>query len=165
MGNEGNPESGAAHRDEASRQGGGEKILLALVLVVIGAALGYAGYRASAGGTPPDLEAGDVMVVSKGDAIDLREHAVDGKYTIYDFYADWCPPCRVLDVELRELAATHENVAVRKIDIIDWTTPVVEQHGVTGLPYMVIYGPDRERLADGEDVYMVVENLFDRALE
>ena len=68
----------------------------------------------------PDLEAGDVMVVSKGDEVDLREHAVGGKYTIYDFYADWCPPCRVLDVELRDLAATHDNGAIRKIDIIDW---------------------------------------------
>ncbi len=162
---DGMPEVGSDRREEGSRQGGGEKVLLALVLVIIGAALGYAGYRASAGGVAPELPEGDVMVVSKGDRIDLQENAVDGKYTIYDFYADWCPPCRTLDVELRELAATHDNVAIRKIDIIDWTTPVVEQHGVTGLPYMVIYGPDRERLAAGEDVYMVVQNLFDRTLE
>jgi thiol-disulfide isomerase/thioredoxin len=148
-----------------ARQGAGEKILLALMLVIVGAALGYAGYRASVGGAAPDLAEGDVLLVSKGEPVDLVVHAVEGKYTIYDFYADWCPPCRSLDVQLRELAATHDNVAIRKIDIIDWTTPVVDQHGVTGLPYMVIYGPDRERLAEGDDVYMVVENLFDRTLE
>ena len=79
---------------------------------------------------------------------------------LVDFYADWCPPCRVLDVQLRHLAATHDNLAVRKIDILDWTSPVVEQHGVTDLPHMVLYGPDGERLGSGVEVYSLVARLF-----
>ncbi len=148
-----------------ARRSGGERAVMFLVLVVVGGAVGYAAFRASVGRTASELPEGDVQVVSKGGEVDLTTHAVEGKYTIYDFYADWCPPCRTLDVQLRHLASTHENVAIRKIDIIDWTTPVVAQHGVEGLPYMVLYGPDREVLASGDDVYLTVERLFDTVLE
>ncbi|HEY3174317.1 MAG TPA: thioredoxin family protein [Candidatus Polarisedimenticolia bacterium] len=137
-----------------------EKALLAVVLAIVGGALGYAAYLASGGRPLPEVPAGDVVVVSRGERVDLEAQAVAGKYTIYDFYADWCAPCRSLDVRLRELASRHDNVAVRKIDIIDWTTPVVAQHGVEGLPFMILYGPDGKRLAAGEDVYETVSRLF-----
>jgi len=140
-----------------------ENLLLLVVIVAVGGALGYAAYRASGGGASaePDPPAGDVLLLSQGDEVDIEAQRVPGKYTIYDFYADWCPPCRVLDVSLRQIAATHENVAVRKIDIIDWTTPVVDQYGVTDLPHMILYGPDGKKLAEGDDVYPLLKDLFD----
>ena len=107
-----------------------EKALLTVVLAIVGGALGYAAFLASGGRPLPEPPAGDVAVVSRGEPVDLETHAVAGKYTLYDFYADWCPPCRVLDVQLRDLASRHDNVAVRKIDIIDWTTPVVDRKSV-----------------------------------
>lgn len=143
-----------------ARRGAAERLLLLLVILIVGGALGYAAYRVSVGGGPPDLPPGDVAVVSKGEEVDLVAHAVRGKYTVYDFYADWCPPCRVLDVQLRGLASRHPNLAVRKIDIVDWTTPVVAQHGIHGLPHMILYGPEGERLAAGDEVYPLLSELF-----
>ena len=138
-----------------------EKALLAVVLLIVGGALGDAAYLASGGRTVPDEPPrGDVALVSRGDEVDLEAKAVPGKYTIFDFYADWCAPCRALDVRLRALAAERDDVAIRKIDIIDWTTPVVKQHGVEGLPFMILYGPDGKRLAAGDEVYLTVDRIF-----
>ena len=139
---------------------GRERFFIATVLVVAAGALGYAAFRAVAASPTPEVPPGDVAVLSKGDPVDLNANLVPGKYTIYDFYADWCPPCRALDGSLRALAANHRNVAIRKIDIIDWTSPVVQQHDIRDLPHMVLYGPDGTRLAEGDDVYPMVSELF-----
>ena len=146
------------------RGSAGTPLLLA-VLLLVGGALGWAAYRVSAGRQDPEPPRGDVVVLSKGERVDLSASAVKGKYTIYDFYADWCPPCRTLDVQLRQLAARHDNVAIRKIDILDWTSPVVEQHGITDLPHMILYGPDGEKLGSGTEVYSLVARLFGSGLE
>jgi thioredoxin 1 len=135
-----------------------------LVLLLAAGAIGFAAYRAAAGDPVPSLPPGDVRIVSKGEPVDLEALAVKGKYTIYDFYADWCPPCRAMDVELRRLASRHDNVAVRKIDIVDWTTPVVAQHGVEDLPHLVLFGPDGARMAEGDAVYPLLSRLFDASL-
>jgi len=140
--------------------GGIEKILLLVVLILVGGALGYAAFLASGSRAEPERAAGDYMVVSRGETVDLEAAAVKGKYTLYDFYADWCAPCRSLDPQLRELAAGHDNVAIRKIDIVDWTTPVVAQHQVQSLPFMILLDPEGRRLAAGDDVYPMVSRLF-----
>ena len=139
-----------------------EGFLLFLVLLVVGGALGYAAFRAAVG--DPEIPHGDIVTVSRGEPVDLAAHSVEGKYTIYDFYADWCPPCRVLSAELHELAAEHENVAIRKIDIIDWTSEVVAQHGLMELPHLVLYGPDGTELASGNDVFPLIAEIFDAHL-
>ncbi len=156
------PATGSAVARPARRRAV-DAAVLAAVLALAGAAVLYAVFeRPGAAASRPS--GGDVRVISEGEAVDLAAHAVKGKYTIYDFYADWCAPCRTLDPQLHELAATHENVAVRKIDIIDWTTPVVAQHKVSDLPHMVIYGPDGKHLASGDEVYLVVSRLFQTEL-
>ena len=146
-------------RREASPATRGEKATLLLVLLLIGGALGYAVFRGSVREAAEDLK-GDVRTISKGEPVDLDANAVKGKYTIYDFYADWCAPCRMLDPQLRSLAAAHDNVAIRKIDIVDWTSPVVTQHEVQDLPHMILYGPDGQMMAKGDEVYPIVSKLF-----
>jgi thiol-disulfide isomerase/thioredoxin len=135
--------------------------VLALMLVGVGGALGYGAYMAT---KPPAEEAivgGDVAVASKGEAFDLGDHLAAGKYTIFDYYADWCPPCRVLDPQLRRLAADRADVALRKVDIIDWTTDVVKQRGITALPYLELYDPEGNLVVKGDDAYAVIEKMFE----
>src|SRR5262245_1070521 len=90
-----------------TRTSAGAPLLVGLLLV--GGALGWAAYRVTTGLQSPEPSRGDVVVLSRGERVDLSANAVKGKYTIYDFYADWCPPCRALDVQLRQLAARHDN--------------------------------------------------------
>lgn len=129
--------------------------LLGGVAVLAVAALGaYALRRAPAG------EA-DVRVIAHGERVDLERHTVPGKYTVFDFYAVWCPPCRALSPELEKLAARNpETLAVRKVDIVDWTMPVAEQHGIEELPFLVLYDKDGRRVADGEKVFDELNSIY-----
>ncbi len=103
----------------------------------------------------------DVRVIAHGEEVDLAAHLAPGKYTVVDFYAIWCPPCRVLSPALERLAARHpEALAIRKVDIVDWTQPVAEQHGVESLPYLVLYDGDGAAIARGEEVFAALAGLF-----
>lgn len=105
--------------------------------------------------------AGDVEVISRGEEVNLTDHLAPGKYTVFDFYAVWCPPCRVLSPALERLAAAHPDVlAVRKVDIVDWTLPVAAQHGIESLPYLVLYDPDGELVGEGDAVFGSLTELF-----
>lgn len=91
-----------------------------------------------------------VFSVRDGSAIDLPSVLAKGKYTIVDFYADWCLPCRALDKKFATLLAKRNNVALRKLNIVDWDSPVSKQYlaNVDGIPYVRLYGPDGKLLGD-----------------
>lgn len=136
-----------------------------LILLVAISVVGYSAYRATGvrgieAGVDETGDAGDVKVISDGEPVDLAAHAVKGKFTIFDFYADWCAPCRMLDPQLRKLANVRPDVAIRKIDVLDWSSPVVAQHGIEGLPHMVLFGPDGSLVAAGDAVYGEVQRLL-----
>lgn len=126
-------------------QAGGGGTAAAAILALAAACGGLPGRGA---GQAP---AGDVRLISRGEAVDLREHLAAGKFTLFDFYADWCPPCWEVEPELERLARESDRVAVRKINIVDWTTPVVRQHGVQELPHLLLYDPEGTLLAAGDD--------------
>ena len=103
----------------------------------------------------------DVLIIAHGEKVDLAAHAAQGKYTIFDFYAPWCPPCRVLSSALERLAGKRpESIALRKIDIVDWTMPVAAQHGIESLPYLMLYDRQGRRMAEGEEVFGALVRLF-----
>lgn len=70
----------------------------------------------------------DVADLGKpGEAVDLVP--VPGKITIFDFWAAWCQPCKVLEPALVELARAHPTrVAIRRIDVVDWDSAVVARY-------------------------------------
>ncbi len=135
---------------------GMRSLILGLVAIAVaGVALGaLTRYRA------PRPHA-DVQVIARGEEVNLAAHLVPGKYTVFDFYAVWCAPCRALSPALERLGASHSDLlAVRKVDIIDWTMPVVAQHGIVSLPHLVLYDPAGQRAAEGEAVLDALEELF-----
>jgi thiol-disulfide isomerase/thioredoxin len=74
----------------------------------------------------------------------LDAHAAPGKITIFDFYADWCAPCRKVDIHVFTLMQQRRDIALRKLNIVDWDTPVAKRYltQVSSLPYVVVFGKD-----------------------
>ncbi|MCI0658085.1 MAG: thioredoxin family protein [Acidobacteria bacterium] len=131
---------------------------LALVAAAAGLGLlGACGSQSVGQGTAPG---GDIQVVSKGEPLNLRDYLVTGKYTLFDYYADWCPPCRRLSPRLEELARQHANLALRKVDIVSWSHPVARQQGVTDLPYLRLFDPEGRLVAEGDAVLDSLKQLF-----
>ncbi len=109
----------------------------------------------------PPAPAADIRIITHGDEVDLGAHVVRGKYTVFDFYAPWCPPCRIIGPALERLAERRSaSVALRKVDIVDWTMPVATQYRIESLPYLVLYDQEGRRMAQGDDVYPAIKRLF-----
>ena len=91
----------------------------------------------------------DVVVLSKkGESIGpLKSHLVPGKYTVFDVYADWCGPCHLVDKKLRQILTTRRDIAVRKLNLVDFNTPLMKDLGprIRGLPYVVVFDPKGKR--------------------
>jgi thiol-disulfide isomerase/thioredoxin len=80
-----------------------------------------------------------VEVISHGAQVDINKHLALGNVTIVDFYADWCGPCRQLSPSLEQMATTDPEIALRKIDIVNWKTPVARQFNLTSIPQVNVY--------------------------
>lgn len=100
----------------------------------------------------PELPAtADVVHLSKEgeDVADLAAAAVNGKVTVFDFWAPWCAACREIDVYLHKTMNTRADLALRKLNVVDWDTPLAKRYlaDVAGLPFLIVYGKDGEEVA------------------
>jgi thiol-disulfide isomerase/thioredoxin len=80
-----------------------------------------------------------VEVISHGTQVDIKKHLALGNVTLVDFYADWCGPCRRISPSLEQLASTDLEIALRKIDIVNWGSPVAQQFSIQSLPQVHVY--------------------------
>ena len=78
-------------------------------------------------------------VISHGAQVDINQHLALGNVTVVDFYADWCGPCRRLSPSLEQMARSDPEIALRKIDIVNWKTAVVQQFNIHSIPQVNIY--------------------------
>lgn len=116
--------------------------------------LGYVGIEgAGQGAYVPEAEFATGLDVAKvaepGQAVVLRDHLAAGKVTVFDFYAVWCEPCRKVDEHMQAVLAAHPDVALRKIDIVDWDSEAAKQHltSAPDLPYVVVFAPSGRQVA------------------
>jgi thiol-disulfide isomerase/thioredoxin len=80
-----------------------------------------------------------VEVISHGAPVDINQHLALGNVTVVDFYADWCGPCRQLSPNLEQMATSDPEIALRKIDIVNWRTPVARQFNIHSIPQINVY--------------------------
>ena len=100
--------------------------------------------------TAPALCEASLPVITRGERVDLQRHLVPGKLVLVDFYADWCGPCRALEPELERLARRHDDrLAVLKVDVVGWSSPVTQQYGIRAVPHLKLYDERGGLLAEG----------------
>jgi copper chaperone CopZ len=95
---------------------------------------------------PPGADV--ATLTSDGSAVgSLDKLRVPAKYTVFDVYADWCGPCRKVDERLRELTELRSDLAVRKLNVVDFDTPLARELGgrFEALPYVVVFSPAGKR--------------------
>lgn len=112
----------------------------------------------------------DVAWLSRAgeDVPDLGAHAVKGKVTVFDFYAEWCKACRKVDGHMyRRLADGDATIAYRKLNIGEWDSPLGKRYlaSVESLPYLVVYDRDGKRFATltGANLTKLHKTLTDAA--
>lgn len=108
---------------------------------------------------------GLVKVVKKGGAaIDLPALLPKGKVTVVDFYADWCGPCQAMAPQLEALAKGDRRVAVVKVDIVNWDTPVARQFKLRAIPHLQVYDEEGRPVGKAGSDFAAVKNTVARAL-
>jgi copper chaperone CopZ len=92
----------------------------------------------------------------------LEKRRVPAKYTVFDVYADWCGPCRQVDERLRQIVSARSDVAVRKLNVVDFDTPLARELGsrFEALPYVIVFSPAGKRT----DIQGMDLKKLDRAL-
>lgn len=71
------------------------------------------------------------------------EYEQDNNYTIIDFYADWCNPCRKIAPLYDELSVLYKKINFTKINIDD-SPEIAEEFNIESIPTFVILNNDTE---------------------
>ena len=95
--------------------------------------------------------------IARGEAVELTDHLVAGKITVFDFTSQYCPPCRQIEPFMLRLHQERADLAVVKVDInrpdvrgIDWRSPVAVKYRLGSIPAFTVYDADGNLMASGD---------------
>ena len=93
--------------------------------------------------TEKEKEGLDIKTIKGGNKIKFTDHLVQGKIAIFNFYADWCSPCKVFSPKVERLLLEQNMLALRKVDVVDWKSNLAKQltkkYKLPFLPFTLIF--------------------------
>lgn len=70
---------------------------------------------------------------------DNFEKEIKDKNVIVDFYATWCPPCKIMGQNLEEFSSVKpSDVFIYKVDV-DQNMDLAKKYGVRSLPTIIFF--------------------------
>lgn len=66
------------------------------------------------------------------------EEAIKGDFVFVDFYADWCGPCKMLDMVLEDVEKDRSDVTFVKVDT-DRFLSIAKEYKVLSVPALFIF--------------------------
>ena len=107
----------------------------------------------------------DIKSIEGGGKIKFKDHLATGKVTIFDFYADWCAPCKVFTPKVERLLLKDKNIALRKVDLVDWKSKLAVQltndYKLPALPFTLVFDGEGNLLGkvEGNKIEVLEEIL------
>jgi len=101
---------------------------------------------------PEELAKLDIRRFDGKSPIDEKGLSADGKTTLIDYYADWCGPCKTLELRLERYMTGHSEIALRRVDIGKWDNSAARQitrQGAASLPYVRVYDGSGKLVGSG----------------
>ncbi len=121
---------------------------------------------------PPAAEStatANETIIGHGAEVNLTDHLVSGKTVIFDFFSEFCPPCRKISPLLAKLDEKRDDLVVVKIDInrkgvtgIDWGSPIARQYNLQSIPHFKIFSPEGKLVAENEAAFNQVLSMLDK---
>lgn len=92
-----------------------------------------------------------------GSIVKLSDYITPGRYTIVDFWASWCNPCRREIPGLIEIYKQYKEAGIDVVGVAVWDEPANSETAVKelGINYPVIYS-DKAQSAAVTDAYGVI---------
>jgi len=101
---------------------------------------------------PEEIAKLDIRRFGGQEPVDEKSLASPGKTTLIDYYADWCGPCKVLELRLQHYMSIHSDISLRRVDIGQWDNAAarqITQQGAASLPYVRVYDRSGRLLGNG----------------
>lgn len=123
--------------------------------------------------TMPGKKFTDFEVTYNGTTKRLSDYVGKGKYTLVDFWASWCGPCIRETKVIKELYAKYKDQGLDVLGVAVWDKPedtlrAIKTHqlpweniinaqtiptdlyGITGIPCIILFGPDGTIISRGK---------------
>ncbi|MCK5707666.1 MAG: thioredoxin family protein [Candidatus Aureabacteria bacterium] len=104
-----------------------------------------------------------IKTISKGSKVNIKSNTVRGYVVVFDFYADWCGPCKVLGPKLEDLIKKYDDVILRKINIDNWGSPVAKQHKITSIPSVSVYDKKGHMVGSSTSNFSVIKKNIEKS--
>ncbi|MCX6556508.1 MAG: thioredoxin family protein [Candidatus Aminicenantes bacterium] len=105
-----------------------------------------------------------------GNEFDIESYVQKGKITIFDFFSDYCPPCRQISPLLKKLDEQRPDLVVLAVDInrkgvkgIDFYSPLARQYQLNAVPHFKIFNAEGNLVSEGQQAYGEVIQLLYQA--
>ena len=108
--------------------------MVAGISLILMLAIGACSQRGTTAKQPVSTAVQSVPSIAYFDSLLM---ASESRLLVFDLYADWCMPCRVLSPILEQIAAQNKaRVSIYKANV-DKLTSLTARFGVSGIPYVL----------------------------